>query len=621
MHRFVARGAPRTSFAVRGQFVRALSANAASPITPRGTNFSQWYQDVINAADLTDNSPVKGCAILKPNGYAVWEAVQRELDARIRATGAVNAYFPLLLPVSFLSREAEHVEGFAKECAVVTHHRLRTAANGSGVEPDPTARLAEPLVIRPTSETMIWDAYSRWIHSYRDLPLLINQWANVVRWEMRTRPFLRTSEFLWQEGHTAHASQAEARGFALRMLGVYRDLLQNVLAIPVFPGVKSPSERFAGADNTLTCEAILQNGWALQSATSHDLGQHFSKAFNVHFTNRNGEKELAWATSWGASTRMIGGVIMSHSDDTGLVLPPAVAPVQVVLMPIAPSSAASAAASGANKAKKSDATTAPSVPASEMIARCESVAAALRASSGLRVVVDSDIDTPPGARFYKWERKGVPLRLELGAKEFAANTLQAKLRVGDAATRTSTVSLSGGAGSASLGEQVQALLARVQTTLLQQGLARASSAVKRIDNYQDLKAEVARTAAASELHESEGVASGTATAGAGASAVSGKAAGKGGKGAAAVPYAPPFTSFLVPWADDAASEAAIKTETKYTLRCFPLAHPQHSDASASGSAAFPASLEDSALQHEAKGKKCFYSGKPATHMALFARAY
>jgi prolyl-tRNA synthetase len=365
-------------------------------VTARAHDYSQWYADVIAGGDLVDSSPVKGCLILKPRGFAIWERIQGELDARIRAAGAVNAYFPLLLPLSHLSREAQHVEGFAKECAVVTHHRLRAvppdarkpgAGPGVQLEPDPDAALPEPLVIRPTSETIIWSSLARWVHSHRDLPVLLNQWANVVRWEMRTRPFLRTSEFLWQEGHTAHATEAEARAYARRILhDVYRDVCEGVLAMPVVPGVKTPSERFAGADDTLCLEAMMQNGWALQAATSHFLGQNFARAFDVQFETAAGTREHVWATSWGASTRLVGGLIMSHSDDTGLVLPPRVAPVQVVVLPIVFKSAGADARA-------------------QVLATASALADQL-AAAGVRVKLDAaDVDMPPGARFFEWERR------------------------------------------------------------------------------------------------------------------------------------------------------------------------------------------------------------------------
>ncbi|MDD3778604.1 MAG: proline--tRNA ligase, partial [Proteiniphilum sp.] len=309
-------------------------AKELKEITPRSKDYSQWYLDVVIKADLAENSAVRGCMVIKPYGYAIWEKMQRQLDDMFKETGHMNAYFPLFIPKSYLSREADHVEGFAKECAVVTHYRLKNAPDGSGVVVDPEAKLEEELVVRPTSETIIWSTYKNWIQSYRDLPLLINQWANVVRWEMRTRLFLRTAEFLWQEGHTAHATKEEAVEEAERMINVYADFAENYMALPVIKGFKSESERFAGALDTYTIEALMQDGKALQSGTSHFLGQNFAKAFDVQFSDQNGNRDYVWATSWGVSTRLIGALIMSHSDDNGLVLPPKLAPYQVVIVPI-----------------------------------------------------------------------------------------------------------------------------------------------------------------------------------------------------------------------------------------------------------------------------------------------
>jgi prolyl-tRNA synthetase len=377
-------------------------------ITPRDQDYSAWYLDVIAQADLLDDAPVRGCKVLKPHGYGIWELIQRDLDQRFKDTGHQNAYFPLFIPVSFLAREAQHVEGFAKECAIVTHHRLRGITGPDGkpsVEPDPESLLEEPLVVRPTSETVIWHMYGRWIDSWRDLPILINQWANVVRWEMRTRPFLRTAEFLWQEGHTAHATRAEAIEETLQMLQVYTDFARDVLAIPVVPGVKSARERFAGADETYTIEALMQNGWALQAGTSHFLGQNFAKAFDVTYQDQQGRREHVWATSWGVSTRLIGAVIMTHSDDEGLVLPPAVAPIQVVIIPVG---------------KVAE------LPA--VLAAADTLRAELRAA-GVRVKVDDRDNVRPGAKYFEWERKGVPLRLELGPRDLAQGQAFAKTRI------------------------------------------------------------------------------------------------------------------------------------------------------------------------------------------------
>ena len=309
-------------------------AKELKELTKRADNYSQWFNDLVVKADLAEQSAVRGCMVIKPYGYAIWEKMQQQLDKMFKETGAQNAYFPLLIPKSFLSREAEHVEGFAKECAVVTHYRLRAKDDKSGVEVDPAAKLEEELIVRPTSETIIWNTYKNWIHSWRDLPLMCNQWCNVMRWEMRTRPFLRTSEFLWQEGHTAHATREEAEQEAQKMLKVYAKFAEEWMAVPVLQGVKSETERFAGALDTYTIEAMMQDGKALQSGTSHFLGQNFAKAFDVTYLNKENKPEYVWATSWGVSTRLIGALIMTHSDDNGLVLPPKLAPIQVVIVPI-----------------------------------------------------------------------------------------------------------------------------------------------------------------------------------------------------------------------------------------------------------------------------------------------
>jgi prolyl-tRNA synthetase len=489
-------------------------------ITPRETDYSKWYLDVIAEADLIDASPVRGCMVIKPHGYAVWEAIQADLDARFKATGHQNAYFPLFIPQSFLSREAQHVEGFAKECAVVTHHRLK--ATEDGVIPDPAAKLEEPLVVRPTSETIIWHMYGRWIESWRDLPLLINQWANVVRWEMRTRPFLRTAEFLWQEGHTAHATQAEAEAEARQMLQVYRDFCYETLAMPVIPGTKTANERFAGADDTYTIEAMMQNGWALQAGTSHFLGQNFARAFDVTFQNKEGVREHVWASSWGVSTRLIGGTIMTHSDDIGLVLPPKVAPIQIIVVPIW------------RKAKEKE----------DVLAFSEDVLAQLRAA-GIRARIDDRDGVKPGAKYFEWERKGVPLRMEIGPRDVKKGATFCARRTGGKKFGIPV--------DENFIATATAQLDSIQAELLQKAIERRDARTQRIDSYDALKAIVA-------------------------SAEGGFA--------------------LVPWCDDAENEAAIKTDCKATIRCYPI------DG-----------------QEEAAGKDCFYSGRPATHMAIFARAY
>lgn len=370
-------------------------------LTKRSENYSQWYNDLVVKADLAEQSAVRGCMVIKPYGYAIWEKMQRTLDDMFKETGHVNAYFPLLIPKSFLSREAEHVEGFAKECAVVTHYRLKNAEDGSGVVVDPAAKLEEELIIRPTSETIIWNTYKNWIHSYRDLPILCNQWANVFRWEMRTRMFLRTAEFLWQEGHTAHATKEEALVEAKKMLGVYADFAEKYMAVPVIKGVKTAHERFAGALETFTIEAMMQDGKALQSGTSHFLGQNFAKAFDVKFINKENKLDYVWATSWGVSTRLMGALIMTHSDDNGLVLPPHLAPIQVVIVPIY---------------RKQE----QLAMVSEKVA---GIVEGLKAK-GISVKYDDADNKRPGFKFADYELKGVPVRLVIGPKDLEENTAE-----------------------------------------------------------------------------------------------------------------------------------------------------------------------------------------------------
>lgn len=374
-------------------------------LTKRSENYSQWYNDLVVKADLAEQSAVRGCMVIKPYGYAIWEKMQRTLDDMFKETGHVNAYFPLLIPKSFLSREAEHVEGFAKECAVVTHYRLKNAEDGSGVVVDPAAKLEEELIIRPTSETIIWNTYKNWIHSYRDLPILCNQWANVFRWEMRTRMFLRTAEFLWQEGHTAHATKEEALVEAKKMLGVYADLAEKYMAVPVIKGVKTAHERFAGALETFTIEAMMQDGKALQSGTSHFLGQNFAKAFDVKFINKENKLDYVWATSWGVSTRLMGALIMTHSDDNGLVLPPHLAPIQVVIVPIY---------------RKQE----QLAMVSEKVA---GIVEGLKAK-GISVKYDDADNKRPGFKFADYELKGVPVRLVIGPKDLEENTAEVMRR-------------------------------------------------------------------------------------------------------------------------------------------------------------------------------------------------
>lgn len=374
-------------------------------LTKRSENYSQWYNDLVVKADLAEQSAVRGCMVIKPYGYAIWEKMQRTLDDMFKETGHVNAYFPLLILKSFLSREAEHVEGFAKECAVVTHYRLKNAEDGSGVVVDPAAKLEEELIIRPTSETIIWNTYKNWIHSYRDLPILCNQWANVFRWEMRTRMFLRTAEFLWQEGHTAHATKEEALVEAKKMLGVYADFAEKYMAVPVIKGVKTAHERFAGALETFTIEAMMQDGKALQSGTSHFLGQNFAKAFDVKFINKENKLDYVWATSWGVSTRLMGALIMTHSDDNGLVLPPHLAPIQVVIVPIY---------------RKQE----QLAMVSEKVA---GIVEGLKAK-GISVKYDDADNKRPGFKFADYELKGVPVRLVIGPKDLEENTAEVMRR-------------------------------------------------------------------------------------------------------------------------------------------------------------------------------------------------
>ena len=367
----------------------------------RSEDFSKWYNDLVSKADLAEHSDVRGCMIIKPYGYAIWEKIKDQLDFMFKETGHQNAYFPLFIPKSYLSKEADHVEGFAKECAVVTHYRLKNAEDGSGVVVDPDAKLEEELIVRPTSETIIWNTYKKWIQSYRDLPILVNQWANVVRWEMRTRLFLRTSEFLWQEGHTAHATKEEAIEETEKMLGVYADFAQQHMAIPVIKGLKTENERFAGAEETYCIEALMQDGKALQAGTSHFLGQNFAKAFDVTFADKNGKQNHVWATSWGVSTRLMGALIMTHSDDQGLVLPPKLAPIQVVIVPIY---------------KNPEQLDQIASYANQLISELVEI--------GISVKFDDDDNKKPGWKFAEYEMKGVPLRIAIGPRDIENKTVE-----------------------------------------------------------------------------------------------------------------------------------------------------------------------------------------------------
>jgi len=424
----------------------------AKEITSRAENYSQWYNDIVKKAGLADNSAVRGCMVIKPYGYAIWEKIRDQLDKMFKETGHVNAYFPLFIPKSFLSKEAQHVEGFAKECAVVTHHRLMNDPNGNGVVVDPEAKLEEELIVRPTSETIIWSTYKDWIQSYRDLPLLINQWANVVRWEMRTRPFLRTAEFLWQEGHTAHATENEARQEARMIHDLYAQFTEEFMAMPVIQGAKSENERFAGAVDTYTIEALMQDGKALQAGTSHFLGQNFAKAFEVTFMNDKNESEFVWATSWGVTTRLVGALIMTHSDDDGLVLPPKLAPIQVVIVPIPR-------------------------PDPELVTKAEEIANGLKAK-GVSVKIDLDDSKRPGFKFAEYEMKGVPVRLGLGARDMANNQIEVARRD---TKEKDNVSLDG------IVEYVTELLDDIQNNLLKRAYDFRQANTTRVDNFDDFK--------------------------------------------------------------------------------------------------------------------------------------
>ena len=433
-------------------------AKELKDLTKRADNYSQWYNDLVVKADLAEQSAVRGCMVIKPYGYAIWEKMQRQLDDMFKATGHVNAYFPLLIPKSFLSREAEHVEGFAKECAVVTHYRLKNAADGSGVVVDPSAKLEEELIIRPTSETIIWNTYKNWIQSYRDLPILCNQWANVFRWEMRTRLFLRTAEFLWQEGHTAHATREEAETEARRMLDVYADFAENFMAVPVVKGVKSANERFAGALDTYTIEAMMQDGKALQSGTSHFLGQNFAKAFDVQFINKNNELEYVWATSWGVSTRLMGALIMTHSDDNGLVLPPKLAPIQVVIIPIY---------KNAEQLQAID-------------AKANEIADKLRVM-GISVKYDNADNKRPGFKFADYELKGVPVRLVMGGRDLENGTVEVMRRD---TLEKETMSVE------NIEQVVKTLLDEIQANIFQKALKYRQEHTITVDSYDEFKEKI-----------------------------------------------------------------------------------------------------------------------------------
>ncbi|MBP3382646.1 MAG: proline--tRNA ligase [Tidjanibacter sp.] len=430
-------------------------AKELKQLTSREENYSQWFNDLVVKAGLAENSAVRGCMVIKPYGYAIWEKMQRALDDMFKATGHQNAYFPLFIPKSFFSREADHVEGFAKECAVVTHYRLMNDPDGNGVVVDPEARLEEELIVRPTSETIIWNTYKNWIHSYRDLPILCNQWANVVRWEMRTRLFLRTAEFLWQEGHTAHETREEAVEEAQKMIRVYADFAENWMGVPVIMGTKTANERFAGAVDTYTIEALMQDGKALQSGTSHFLGQNFGKAFDVQFATREGGLDYAWATSWGVSTRLMGALIMSHSDNNGLVLPPKLAPIQVVMIPIY---------KGDEELQK-------------MTEELEKIAVKLRAK-GISVKIDNRDNVRSGFKFAEYELKGVPVRLVVGPRDLANGTVEMMRR--DTLEKES-VALEG------IENLVEATLEDMQKTIFEKALSFRNSMITKVDTWEEFK--------------------------------------------------------------------------------------------------------------------------------------
>jgi prolyl-tRNA synthetase len=432
----------------------------ADAVTARADDYSQWYLDVVREAELADYSPVRGCMTIRPRGYALWEHMQDALDGMFKETGHQNAYFPLFVPQSFLEREAEHVEGFAKEVALVTHSRLVEGEEGEGLVPDPESELGEPLVVRPTSETVIWNKYADWIQSYRDLPLLINQWANVVRWEMRTRLFLRTTEFLWQEGHTAHATREGAQEETRRMLDVYRTFAEEYMAMPVLAGVKTESERFPGAVNTYCIEALMQDGKALQAGTSHFLGQNFARAFDCTFANQDNEEEYVWATSWGVSTRLVGGLIMTHSDDQGLVLPPKLAPTQVVIVPIY-----------FNDDQQTD-----------VMARADAMRAELE-EAGLRVKLDDRDTQRPGWKFAEHELQGVPVRLGLGPRDLENGTVELARR--DQPGDKENVPREG------LAERLTGTLEAVQQGLYDQALARREEHTRTADSFDEFKDAIA----------------------------------------------------------------------------------------------------------------------------------
>ncbi len=486
-------------------------------VTPKSEDYARWYTDVITKAEMADYGPVKGTMVIRPYGFGVWESIKEALDKRFKETGHVNAYFPLFIPKSFISKEADHIKGFAKECAVVTHSRLKSAPDGKGVVVDPDSKLEEEIIVRPTSETLIWSMYKKWINSYRDLPILINQWVNVVRWEMRTRLFLRTSEFLWQEGHTAHATEQEAREESKQMLDIYQEVLEQVLAIPVLTGLKSEAERFAGAVDTYCIEAMMGDKRALQAGTSHYLGQNFAKAFDVKFQTENNTEELVYATSWGVSTRLVGALIMVHGDDKGLRLPPKVAPVQIVIIPI--------------------------IKNENSLAEIEKFLEPFLAELGeigIRFKLDDRQKISPGFKFNEWEMKGVPIRVEVGPRDMESGTVFCARR--DTSEKTSYK-------IESAASTMSQLLDEIQINMFNQALEFREKNTFSTNNYEEFKS----------LIENGGF-------------------------------------IRCGWDGNPESEAAIKKETKATIRCI-------------------------LLDEKITDKKCVYSGNPAKHEVIFARAY
>ncbi len=490
----------------------------AKAIPSRSEDYSLWYNELVRKADLAEHSDVRGCMVIKPYGYSIWEKMQQALDRMFKETGHVNAYFPLFVPKSFLAREASHVEGFAKECAIVTHYRLKNSPDGKGVMVDPESKLEEELIVRPTSETIIWNSYKKWIQSYRDLPILINQWANVVRWEMRTRLFLRTAEFLWQEGHTAHATAEEAVKETLQMLDVYADFAESFMALPVIKGKKSEGEKFPGAVDTYCIEALMQDGKALQAGTSHFLGQNFAKAFDVQFATKEGKLDYVWGTSWGVSTRLMGALIMAHSDDDGLILPPKLAPVQVVIVPVF---------------KNEEELNAIRSRAEQLIKDYR--------KQGVAVKFDDRDTQKPGFKFAEWELKGVPVRLTVGPRDLEQGTVEVARRD----TREKQV-----IGMEQVVVDTLVLLDEIQKNIYRKALDFRKQMTTRVESFEEFKRVLEEKGGFIEAH----------------------------------------------WDGTKETEAAIKEETKATIRCIPL------------------------NATEEKGN-CVYSGKPSSRRVLFARAY